>query len=147
MKNTIVVLFFLLLALTGYTQTETKINVPKKVKDKVLFLFPHTVDEPVTWSKEGMNYKASLTAWEMPANAILDSLGNVLSMEKRLHEKYLPPKVKENLLKEYPDCIILMVFEITNAKGEKSYKTKVQIKTDFLFDSKGTLIKDPKSKS
>ena len=145
MKKYFIVLFCSIIAFYCNAQEQTKIEVPKKVKDKVLFLFPHTIDAPVTWSKEGDYYKASLIAWEAPANAVLDSLGNLISMEKRLNEKYLPSKVKSNLLKEYPGATILMAFEKTNAKGEKSYITEVQLKTSFLYDAKGNKISEIKT--
>lgn len=139
-------LCFLVYAMIGSAQSDQKIIVPAKVKDMLLLQFPNTLDQPASWSMEGKNYKATLKAFEAPACAVWDSLGNLIYKEQRLHEKYMPPKVKENLLKEYPDCTILMVFEKTDAKGNVTYKTKVQLKTDFLFDSKGNWIKESRPK-
>ena len=59
------------LCLSGFVlaQDTTKLVVPKKVKNRVLAMWPQTQAVPVTWTKEGAYFKASLLIMEKPAFA------------------------------------------------------------------------------
>lgn len=107
----------------------------------MLAMFPQTQAVPVTWSKEGDNYKGSLTIMEKPAFAVFDSTGKVVRIEKRLHVSYVPKKVTDQLNKQYPGNEILDVYELTDPAGKKSYKLTYQFKQTSVFNAEGIIEK------
>jgi len=124
-----------------FAQEIEKVVVPDAVKNKMLGMFPQTQAIPVTWVKEGTNYKGSLTIMEKPAFAVFDSAGKIVRIEKRLHVSYLPKKVVTQLNKQYPGNEILDVYELTDAAGKKTYKTTFQYKQTSVFNPEGGLEK------
>ena len=140
-KITVIMIAGLLISVFLLAQDTGKIIVPLKVKNKMLALYPQTQDVPVTWSKEGLNYKGSLTIMEKPANIVFDSTGKVIYVEKRIHPTYLPKKISAQLNSNYPGNIIQEVFEYTNAAGKKTYKTTYQVIITTQFNEDGTVSK------
>ena len=122
-------------------QDTTKIVVPQKVKNKMLGMFPQTQVVPVTWVKDGQNYKASLIIMEKPAFALFDSTGKVVRIEKRLNVYYLPKKIVNQLNKQYPSNEILEIFEVTDATGKKIYKTTFKCTQTLIFNADGVIEK------
>ena len=126
---------------TILAQDAGNVVVPQKVKNKMLAMFPQTQAVPVTWSKEGVNYKGALTIMEKPAFAVFDSTGKVVRIEKRLHVSYVPKKVTDQLNKQYPGNEILDVYELTDAAGTKTYKLTYQFKQTSVFNAEGMIQK------
>jgi len=123
-------------------QDTAKIVVPKRVKNKMLALYPQTQEVPVTWCKEGLYYKGSLTIMEKPAFIVFDSIGKVIRIEQKIHQTYLPKKIIAQLNKDYPGNVIQEIFEFTDAAGVKTYKTTFQVSLTRLYNPDGTIAKD-----
>ncbi len=107
------------------------------IKDRVQFKFPQAMDVPVTWSKEKGDYKASLTIMDSPAWIVVDTLGKIKRVERRIHESYLPEKAKKYMKSLDPNYTVISVTQITDHKEKVTYNTVAKIKTDFIFDGKG----------
>ena len=131
------------LCLSGFVlaQDTTKLVVPKKVKNRVLAMWPQTQAVPVTWTKEGAYFKASLLIMEKPAFAIIDTTGKLIQVERRLHVTYLPKKIIDQLNKQYPGIEILDIYELTDAAGKVTYRTTYQFKQTTVFAADGTVVK------
>jgi hypothetical protein len=138
---TIIIVAVLCLCGSAFAQDAEKLVVPDAVKNKMLGMFPQTQAVPVTWVKEGVNYKGSLTIMEKPAFAVFDSTGNVVRIEKRLHSSYLPKKVTAQLNKQYPGNEILDIYELTDAAGKKTYKTTFKYTQTSVFTTEGVELK------
>jgi hypothetical protein len=122
-------------------QDTAKIVIPKRVANKMLGMFPQTQVVPVTWSKEGDNYKGILTIMEKPATAVFDSTGKVIRVERRLHYSFLPKTIVAQLNKKYPENEILDVYELTDSKGNKTYKTTYKCIQTSVFNTEGAIVK------
>ena len=120
---------------------ESGLVVPKAVKNRMLAKFPQTQDVPVAWTKEGTNYKGSLTIMDKPAFALIDETGKIIRLERTIHYSYLPKKISDQLSKLYPGYEVLDVFEVTDAVGAKTYKTTFQYKQTLVFDAEGVSAK------
>lgn len=123
----------------GFSQELKADQVPQKIKDKVQFTFPQALDQPVSWSKEKGEYKANLTIMDTPAMIVVDTLGKIKRVERRIHESYLPQKARTYLKSLDPNYQVVSVMQITEDKEKVSYKTVARIKTDFTFDSNGNI--------
>lgn len=104
-------------------------------------LFPQIQVVPVTWVKEGANFKGSLKILEKPAFAIIDTTGKLVRVERRLNVYYLPKKIITQLNKLYPGNEIIDIYELTNALEKKTYKITYQYKQTSVFNPEGELEK------
>ena len=140
MRKFILIMAFAFLGISGFTQQLQADQVPQFVKDRLQFKFPQTIDIPVSWSKEKGNYKASITIMDKPAFMVIDTVGNILWIERRIHENYLPKKAKEHLKTLDPKYQIVDIVQITDNKDKVTYKLVAKISTNFTFDSDGSLV-------
>ena len=132
----------LFVSISLVAQDKGDLVVPKRVKNKMLALYPQTQEVPVTWSKEDYNYKGSLTIMEKPAAIVFDSTGKVLRTEKRIHQTYLPKPILAQLKAEDKDYVIKEIYEFTDASGKKTYTTTYQVVKTTIFNEDGTVVKD-----
>jgi hypothetical protein len=140
-KIALIMISGFLISCSLLAQDTAKIVVPKKVANKMLGMFPQTQVVPVTWSMEGYNYKGTLKIMEKPAIAVFDSTGKIVRIERRLHSSFLPKKIVSQLNKEYPGNEILDVYELTDAKENKTYKTTFQCTQTRVFNPEGVDVK------
>jgi len=139
--NRLIVIFALALFGTyGFSQQLKPDQVPQNIKDRLQAKFPQTIDIPVSWSKEKGNYKAMITIMDAPAFMIMDTLGNTVRIERKLHENYLPQKAKDKLKSLDPNYQVVNVMQITDSKEKVTYKTVAKITTYITFDTDGTLL-------
>ncbi len=143
MKNRIGLMLIVGLLMTSclFAQDTAKVIVPKAVSNKMIGIFPQTQLDPVTWSKEGANYKGAFVIMDKPAFAIFDEKGQVIRIERRLHYTYLPKKIVSNLNEQYPGNVIEDVYETTDAAGGKTYKTTFKYKKTINFKEDGLEVK------
>jgi hypothetical protein len=144
MLKRIIVILVAGLCLAGslLAQDTAKLFVPKRVKNKMLALYPQTQEVPVTWTKDGLYYRGSLTIMEKPAFIVFDSTGKVIRTEKRIHQTYLPKKITGQLNTEFPGNVIKEIFEYTDAAGVKTYKTTIQATITRMYNEDGTIAKE-----
>lgn len=151
MKKLIVLSALLLAATIMYAQEIPAKSVPLKIQDKVKDVFPEVRSGkyPLKWEKEGSCYKAIIYA-SLPSQAcaVIDTLLNIVRVEKKVGPESVPPKAMEYLKSQYKD----MNMEITevymiSTKKEIYYRTKLIVKPVYIFDSKGEQVplKDAKS--
>jgi hypothetical protein len=139
MRKFILILAFGFIGTCSFSQALKKEQVPQLIKNAVQFVFPQTLDVPVSWSRENGLYKANLIVMDSPALMLVDSLGKTKRIERRIHETYLPEKAKKHLKTLDPNYQIVMIMQITDEKGKITYKTSARIKTDFVYDGGGNL--------
>jgi len=123
-------------------QDAGELAVPKRVKNKMLALYPQTQEVPVTWSKEGVYFKGALTIMEKPAQIVFDTTGRVIRIEQRIHQTYLPKPILKQLAAEDKDYEIKEIFEFTDAAGKKTYKTSYTVVKTVLYNEDGTVVKE-----
>jgi hypothetical protein len=140
MRKFILILAFGLFGVYGFSQAIKPEQVPQLIKDRVQFKFPQSMDLPVAWSRENGDYKASLTIMESPAWIVVDTLGKIKRIERRIHETYLPEKAKKYLKTLDATYQVVSITQITDEKEMVTYKTVAKVKTDFTFDGKGNNV-------
>jgi hypothetical protein len=139
MKKVILVLAFGIIGIIGVSQSLQPDQVPQLIKDRVQFKFPQAMDVPVAWSREKGDYKANLTIMDTPAWIVVDTLGKIKRVERRIHESYLPEKAKKYMKSLDANYQVISVMQITDDKEQVTYQAAVRIKTDITFDGKGTM--------
>lgn len=139
MRKVILILGFAIIGLIGYTQSLQPDQVPQLIKDRVQFKFPQAMDVPVAWSREKGDYKANLTIMDTPAWIVVDTLGKIKRVERRIHETYLPDKAKKYMKALDANYQVISVMQITDDKEQVTYQTVARIKTDINFDGKGNV--------
>jgi peroxiredoxin len=140
MKKLILIAVFGLIGLFGFSQTLSADQVPQLIKDRVQFKFPQSMDVPVAWSREKGDYKAQLTIMDTPAFIVVDSLGKIKRVERRMHETYMPEKAKKYLKSLDSDYQVVTMMMVTDENEKVTYKTVARVKTDFVFDGKGNIV-------
>jgi hypothetical protein len=139
MRKFIFILFFGLTAAFGFSQELKPEQVPQLIKDRVQFKFPQAMDLPIAWSREKSDYKASLTIMDSPAFIVVDTLGKIKRVERKIHESYLPEKATKYLKTLDAKYEMVSVMQVTDENEKVTYKTVARVKTDFTFDGKGNL--------
>lgn len=139
MKKLIFILVFGFIGVVGFSQELKPEQVPQLIKNRVQFKFPQAMDLPIAWSKEKGDYKAVLTIMDTPALIVVDSLGKIKRIERRIHESYLPEKATKYLKSLDSKYEVITVIQVTDEMEKVTYKTVARVKTDFTFDGKGTL--------
>ena len=148
MKKYIIVIVFGLFLINATAQKTEKLSIPPKVMETVKAIYPQLMNNSnaVKWEKEGINYKANMTQSEYPGYTVLDSTGKVLRMEQKTTEKSLSPKAMTYLKAQYPGMTVDEVWMVTDDKSATTYKTKISIKHDLVFDPNGEVVKPKGSK-
>jgi hypothetical protein len=139
MKTFILILTFAFIGISGFTQVLKPEQVPQLIKDRVQFTFPQTLDIPVSWRMEKGEYKASFTIMDTPALIVVDTLGKIKRVERRVNESYLPQKAKTYLKSLDSTYQVVTVMKITDDKEKVTYKTVARIRTNFTFDGSGNI--------
>jgi len=140
MRLHLLFVLFVMMSVVSLAQNSDLI-IPQAVKNRMLARFPQTQDVPVTWTKDGVNYKGSLIIMDKPAFAIIDETGKLVRLEKTIHFSYLPKKISDYLSRQYIGYQILDVYEITDSSGIKTYKTTFQYKQTMDFNVDGVPLK------
>ncbi len=144
MKKFILIIAIAFIGTYCFSQKVQPEQVPAIVKQMLQSKFPQTIQIPVDWTKDKRTYKATITIMDAPATMSIDSLGQILSIERKIHENYLPKKAKEQLKALDPAYQIVDIIQVTDEKGTVIYKTAAKITTKFTFDSNGGIIKGAK---
>jgi hypothetical protein len=148
MKKYSILIIFSILFISVSAQKKEKLVIPPVVMESVKAIYPQLMSNPnaVKWEKEGLNFKASLTQSEYPGLSVLDSTGRVLRMEQKTTEKSLSAKAMNYLSKEYPGMSVEEVWMVTDEKSVVTYKTRIVIRHDFVFDTNGDVVKPKTTK-
>jgi hypothetical protein len=136
-------LFILLFAVTFLFAQKTT-DVPKAVTDRMLTLFPQANTTPVTWEKNGFNYRGTLDNKERNGAAVIDSTGKIIQTERKINPKNLPDKSRKALAAQYKEFEVIDLWAVSDDKAKSSFKATVQIKEVILFDKDGALISPKK---
>ena len=134
-------LFILSVSFIGFAQKSDTITVPQVVKNRMIANFPQTIDVPVKWEREGVNYKGTLIVMQKPATMVIDPTGKMLWIEYRQTEEYLPSAVVDSLKKRFLDVSIKDVYKMINEKGKVSYRTTIQHTSTTVVNEDGTPFK------
>jgi len=140
-KICLVLVLGILMSIDIYAQNSETLVVPEAVKNSMLMRFPQTQKVPVTWSKDGANFKGSLVVMEKPAFAIFDVTGKIIRVERTMHYSFLSKKIVSQLNSQYPGNEILDVYEVTDAAGLKTYKTTFKYTKSEVFKEDGSIVK------
>jgi hypothetical protein len=140
MRRLFFIIAFAVIGTLAFSQQIPPDKIPVIIKNRLQSKFPQTIDIPVAWTKENGNYKASITIMDTPAFMVIDTLGQTVRIERRIHETYLPKKAKDQLKSLDPNYQVISVMQITDNKEKVIYKTVAKITNQFTFDGNGALI-------
>jgi hypothetical protein len=130
MRKLIILVILTVLSVAGFSQTLKSSQVPRLTKGKFMFQFPQTQDTvqfPVTWEKDGANYKASFLLNEATAYVILDSLGNTKKLVRRISLHKLPEQITKSLKQKYANVEPKYIVLIVDENGKESYQITMEI--------------------
>ncbi|MEI7726351.1 MAG: hypothetical protein WCK09_14680 [Bacteroidota bacterium] len=137
MKLFVFLLCLGLISTMGYSQTLKSSQIPYMVKGKFMFTFPQTQDSvqfPVKWERDGVNYKASFQLYDANAYVILDSLGKTKKVVRRISTDNLPPKAMEGISQKYGTVAPKYVVKVIDENGKESYQVTMEITEFFTAD-------------
>ena len=140
MKQLFIAIFLLFSIGLVHAQEIPSSQIPKDVLDRLHHAFPQSMDLPVKWTREKLDYKASLTIMDEPAFVVIDSTGLQKRLERRINDVYLPDAAKQHLKKIDPKHQIISVYKVVDEKENVTYKTVARIVTTINFDAKGKVI-------
>ena len=137
MRRLLILITFIAIAATVNSQTLKRSQIPEMVKGQFMFTFPQTQDSvhyPVTWERDGANYKASFKLYEANAYVILDSQGKTQKIVRRISIDHLPPKALEGIRQKYGTVEPKYVIRVTDENGKESYQVTMEITEFFAPD-------------
>jgi hypothetical protein len=140
MKQSFIVIFFLFIFGAINAQEIPSSQIPRDVMDRLHHAFPQSLDLPVKWTREKLDYKASLTIMDEPAYVVIDSTGRQKRLERRINDVYLPDAAKQHMKSIDPKHQIISVYKVVDDKENVTYKTTARIITTVNFDAKGKVI-------
>lgn len=136
-RYTIAILTGLFICFTGYTQPILVSSVPEIVFMKFRWQYPQTQDTvsyPVTWAKDGDNYKASFVLNDAITYIILDSLGNLQKQVRRISPHKIPPKISDALKERFQEFNLLYILKIVDASGKETYQISLEALEFYTAD-------------
>jgi hypothetical protein len=136
-------LLILLLPFTGMF-AQKNIDVPKAVTDRMMTLFPQMKTTPVTWEKNGFNYRGTLELKDYPGAAVIDSSGKIILTERKINPIHMPADAKKYLDGQYKNYEIIEVWSVSDDKAKLTYRATVRIKEVLSFDKDGGFINPKK---
>jgi hypothetical protein len=142
MKKSIMLIALLLAAAVIYAQEIPAKSVPLKVQAKVKDVFPEvaTGKFPVKWEKDGANFKARVhEGSSFPALMVIDTMLNIVLVEKKVGVESLKPKALEFLKSKYKDYEISEVYQVSTKKYVV-YRAKIIVKPVYIFDTDGQVV-------
>jgi hypothetical protein len=142
MKKSISFIILLLAAVIMYAQEIPAKSVPVKIQGKVKDVFPEvaTGKFPVKWEKDGANFKATVHEGStFPAFMVIDTMLNIVLVEKKVGVESLKPKAMEYLKSKYKDMEISEVYQISTKKYVV-FRAKLIVKPVYVFDNDGQVV-------
>ena len=131
----------LLLALFAFTVSISaqKLNVPRKVKDAFVKLYPNV--KSVKWSMENKNeYEAEFKNNGRAISVNIDKAGKLIETEVDITKSELPKSAEEYVQKNFKGWQVTETSTVTNAKGVLTYEVgvkKAKTRKDLVFDKSG----------
>jgi hypothetical protein len=136
--------FFIAIIITAsvaFAQKVDKSQVPRAVKT---MLFTKTGDTLLpTWEKAGEIYKASFIKGELKADIDIRQTGEWIKTVWSVPYKYVPQKIKDNVIANYPAYKVMKSSIQYRADGDYyviEAKKKKDVKV-LLFSLKGEFVK------
>jgi hypothetical protein len=112
--------------------------VPEPVK--ATFAQHYTTVRNAKWEKENGNFEAEFENNKVTTSVLIDKAGTLLETETTITASALPKKAQEYLTKNLAGKKVKEAAQIVDVKGVVTFEAEVAGK-DYLFDSKGKLIK------
>jgi len=137
----ILVVLVMFVSLFSFSQTKTDLVIPPIVKNEMLAVYPQAFNIPVTWEKEGLNFKGNIEIMGSPAFAVFNETGKLIRRENKMHVSYLSKSIIRELDSKYPGNEILEVYEVLDSSGTKTYKTTYKFKATTVFRNDGSIVK------
>ncbi|MFO0788422.1 MAG: PepSY-like domain-containing protein [Pirellulales bacterium] len=139
------------IAITAAWASEKEIKVsevPAKVRDAIMAKFPGAKAEEASQEEEDGKtlYELALKTSDTTIDVTANSDGEIISIEKLIHEDRLPKPVRDALSAKYPDGQLKKVEEITE-KDTTSYEVLVVTTTEVKLDPQGQVVEEEKKKS
>jgi len=141
MKKILVLIIIVLIANFAVGQKLDVKDVPAAVTSSFNKLYPAVKD--VKWGKEDADFEAEFDLNKIETSATFDSKGNLKEVESEIEVSALPQKVRDYVLKNYPDHKIKEASKIIDAKGIVTYEAEMK-GMEVIFDSSGTFLKEIK---
>ncbi|MCW3075757.1 MAG: hypothetical protein JWO32_366 [Bacteroidetes bacterium] len=143
MKNTLIILALAFGAGSASAQKIKEAEVPAAIKASQEKHFPGA--KVTEWEKEGANYESEFTVKKVETSASYDASGTLMETEVEIKASELPKAVTDYISKNMAGKKVKEASKITDTAGKVSYEAEID-KVDYLFDSKGTLLKKEEQK-
>ena len=141
MKKILAVIIIALMANFAVAQKMNAKDVPAMVTSAFAKMYP-AIKEP-KWVKEDADYEAEFDLNKNETSATFDANGNLKEVEVEIEVSALPQKVRDYVLKNYPDKKIKEASKITDAKGMITHEAEMK-GVEVIFDSGGSFLKEIK---
>jgi hypothetical protein len=144
MEFTMKIKYFLSVLLIFLTTIYSQaINVPKKISEEFLKLYPGVTKSQ--WDKEGNNYEVNFTKDKKEMSLLFNSEGKILETETAIIINDLPDGVEKFISDLHPGYKITETAKIVKSNGEVFFETEItkgKESKDLLFDENGKLEKN-----
>ena len=138
MKTLLTIAIFGAAICIANAQTVKEAEVPGRTMEAFRKQYPNVkVDK---WEKEGANYEAEFMVDKVQTTVVYDERGKYIQTEAEMEVSALPPQINEYIEVNLNGKKVTEASKITDAAGTVNYEAEIG-ETDYLFDSKGTLIK------
>jgi len=146
MKTKLILIVLSIFSLSVFAQN---VNVPKKVHEQFMKLYPKTKE--VKWTKESKDeFEAEFKENGKSVSVVMNTEGELKETETKIDIKDLPSSVELFVMKDYKDYKITEAAKIIDAKGVLTYEAEIskgKEKEDLLFDKDGKSIVKKMEKS
>lgn len=143
MKKTIIFLMtYLLISLSGFSQSIPAEKVPANIKQAFAKKFPAATD--VKYELETKEYEVSFKDKDVKMSASFDPSGNWLETETEIKPGELPKEVAASVAKNFPGFKISAASKTETSAGGLFYETdlkKDKEKYEVQFSPKGEILK------
>jgi hypothetical protein len=142
-------LILIVLSIFSFSLFAQNVDVPKKVQDKFMKLYPKTKE--VKWSMESKNeFEAEFKEDSKSISVVINTEGELLETETQIDVKDLPNSVVPFVMENYKGYKITEAAMIIDDKGILTFEAEIsksKEKKDLSFDKDGKLIDKKMEKS
>lgn len=140
MKKNLILLGLIFSINKANAQKLKQADVPAEVKKTFAAHYPNVKE--AKWEKEGANYEAGFNLNAVETSILINAKGSLIETETEIKPTELPKLVMDYVNQNFPDQKIKEASKIVDVKGNTTFEAEIKGK-DYIFDSKGNLVKKP----